>query len=333
MSDLQTPPEAAPAAAAPADDRAPAEALAEAPRIKLAQAVLAWQGVQTRAGALLAEEPQAGFGERVHALQAELVALVERDPDTALLILVTAATGEPRNYSVTHALLVAVVCELAARHLPALAPDRHLSLRCAALTMNLAMTALQDTLALQAEAPDAEQRAQIDGHGERAAASLSAAGVSDGLWLDAVAHHHDARPGPLAELPAAQQLARLIQRADIFAARLSPRSKRHALSATAAAQAAYLDERRRADEAGTAIIKATGIYPPGTYVRLVNGELAVVLRRGQRANQPLVASVQSRDGDVLAPPVVRHTTLRQHEVARGVAPHDVKVRLDLISVG
>ena len=32
-----------------------------------------------------------------------------------------------------------------------------------------------------------------------------------------------------------------------------------------------------------AIIKATGIYPPGSYVRLANEEVAVVLRRGTHA--------------------------------------------------
>ena len=118
---------------------------------------------------------------------------------------------------------------------------------------------------------------------------MAACGVDDALWIEAVRHHHDAPPGPLAGRLPGQQLARLIKRADIFAARLSPRRRRSALSGAAAAKAAYLDERQQPDDAGAAIVKATGIYPPGSYVRLASGETAVVMRRGARANEPRVA--------------------------------------------
>jgi hypothetical protein len=107
------------------------------------------------------------------------------------------------------------------------------------------------------------------------------------------------------------------------------RRARPAQSAAAAAKAAYLDEHQHADEAGSAIIAATGIYPPGSFVRLASGELAVVLRRGAHAKTPKVASVVSKSGTALAEPVLRDTRLRPHDVAGGVAPHDVKVRLNL----
>ena len=287
------------------------------------------RALQMHVGKLLRETPQADFQERLHRQGEALFALAEADPDTALLILIDATTCEARDYSTTHAMLVAVIADLAARHLPGVPEAHRASLRCAALTMNISMTALQDVLAQQLAPPNPQQRQHIDQHAERGAAMLAASGVRDALWIEAVRHHHDAPPGPLAELPAGQQLARLIKRADIFAARLSPRRKRSALSGAAAAKAAYLDERQQPDEAGAAIVKATGIYPPGSYVRLASNETAVVMRRGNRANEPLVAGVIGRSGTPIAEPALRDTRIAQHAVTAGVAPGDVKLRLNL----
>ena len=133
----------------------------------------------------------------------------------------------------------------------------------------------------------------------------------------------------MAELSPAVRLARLIRRADVFAARMSPRRGRQALSATAAAKAAYLDEQGKPDEAGSAIIKAVGLYPPGSLVKLADGETAVVLRRGRRANAPTVACIVNPAGAVLASPALRQTHMPAHAVTGGVAPHEVKVRLNL----
>lgn len=288
--------------------------------------ITAWQGMMLRASALLHDAPPSDFASRVQQLDRDVLGLLDTDADASLLVLIHGTTSEVHQYSVTHALLVVAVCELAARHLdwPA---DWRPPLRRAALTMNLAMTELQDQLALQETPVTPRQREQIDGHAWRAAEQMRKAGVDDVLWLDAVEHHHSTQAGPLAELPPMLQLARLIQRADIFAARLSPRKARPAMSATAAAKAAYLDENQQADEAGSAIVKALGIYPPGSCVRLASGEVGVVVRRGRRANEPVVASVIGRSG---APcePAVRDTRQPGFAIGAGVAPHEVKLRLN-----
>ena len=302
---------------------------AASPTRRHADPLAALSDLQMHAGKLLREAPGSDFKAHLCKVHDELFGLLDGDPDTALLLLINATTSEVREYSATHAMLVAVVCDLASRHLADWPVERCEPLRCAALTMNMAMTALQDTLALQTTPPTAQQRAQIDSHAERAVQGLEAAGIDDALWIEAVRQHHNALPGPLAELPPAMQLARLIQRADIFAARLSPRRQRAALSGTDAARAAYLDERKQADEAGAAIVKATGIYPPGSFVRLVDGEVAVVLRRGRRANEPWVASVLGRTGMPLGEPALRNTQLARHAVSAGVAPQDVRLRLNL----
>lgn len=288
-----------------------------------------WPDLVLRASSLLRDAPSSDFSARLLKLQDDVLDQIERHADISLLILVQHSITDARDYSAKHSLLVAVVCELAARHLTHWPEGCRLSLRCAAISMNVAMTALQDQLSTQHTAPNPKQREQIETHAARGVALLAESGVTDKLWLDAVALHHDTDSGPLTAMPPGMQLARLLQRADIFTARLSPREGRKALSATAAAQAAYLDENEQADEAGAAIIKAVGLYPPGTYVRLGNSEVALVLRRGRRANEPKVVSIIGREGLPLGAPAVRDTRVSPFNVTGSVAPHEVKVRINI----
>ncbi len=294
--------------------------------------ITAWANLQMHARVLLQDPPPAEFPARLEKLQAEVLELVDADEELALLILVQIASTDAHHYSASHGLLVAVLAELTARQLPAFTPEWRRSLRCAALTMNIGMTALQDRLALQDEQPSAQQSALIEVHPPRAVACLREAGVTDDLWLAAVGQHHATKAGPLAEQAPSLQLARVMQRADIFAARLAMRRSRPAMAAAAALKAAYLDEHQQADEAGKALIQATGIYPPGSFVRLTSGELALVLRHGVNAKSPKVASLISKSGTPLMEPVVRDTRVRPHDVAAGIAPHEVRVRLPMVKM-
>ncbi len=293
---------------------------------QIAALVEAWEGLSLRVGALLRDPLAIASEALIGQLDDAMMELLDAEPDRSLLLLVHGAASHPHRYSVTHALTVTVVCELAARHLDGWDEGLRRSLRQAALTMNIAMTRLQDELAMQDAPVTGEQREQIQGHGERAAELLKKRGVTDETWLAAVAHHHDAPPGQLADLPIEMQLARLIQRADIFVARMSPRKTRKALSATGAAKGAYFDELGKPDEAGAAVIKAVGLYPPGSYVQLANGETAVVLNRGEQANRPTVGSTVRPNGIPYSQPMVRDTRMRSQSVTAGVPPNEVMVR-------
>ena len=61
--------------------------------------------------------------------------------------------------------------------------------------------------------------------------------------------------------------------------------------------------------------KAVGFYPPGSYVRLVTGETALVVQRGARANAPWVISVVDKDGM----PNVKYTCKNTAEPALAIA--------------
>ena len=203
------------------------------------------------------------------------------------------------------------------------------SLTRAALSMNLALGPLQDRLVQQREGLSADQQRQLAGHGDRAADLLQRLGAHDAHWLTAVRLHHDAAPGPLAGRAVGERLARLLMRIDQFAARLSPRIARRAQAGAQAARAIFLDEQRQQDEAGAALIKAVGLYPPGTFVRLANGEEGMVVKRGTAATEPLVAALLGKSGNPLTEPVPRDTRLPSQAVAQGLAPHELRLRLSI----
>ncbi len=273
---------------------------------------------------------EAGWVGRVEILAGRVQQLAQRDADGALYLLVQRSTHEVEHYSTHHALLCALVVELVGIQLR-WPPKALQSLRLAALTMNLSMTGLQNALARRQGAPTDEHRQQIASHARRSAELLRAAGVVDPLWLDIVEHHHDdeAQPAPpLESLSPRQRLTRMLRRIDVFTAKISPRATRAGLPAPLAARDACLGADGRPDEIGAATIKTLGIYPPGSYVRLASGELAVVLRRGELANQPVVASLVGRGGQTLGEPLLRHTADPRHEIKGTARVGDVRARLN-----
>jgi len=193
------------------------------------------------------------------------------------------------------------------------------------LSMNLSMTELQDRLAMQKTPPTPEQTRRIQSHAARTVDMLQQMGVTDALWLEAVMFHSSPTPRPLAQRSEGKRLARLIQRADMFAARLSPRASRAADAPSVAMQACYFDENRQIDEAGAALIKAAGIYSPGTYVRLRTNEVAVVVKRGLNTTTPKVAVLINRQGMATGEPMLRDTSLAEFRIVASVPQRDVKL--------
>lgn len=288
-----------------------------------------WLDLQVQANALLREGQPAHFVERLERLKGQLNRHARRNPDGTLFALMQLSATEVRMYSATHAMLVSVMCGLAAREVLKWSQEQQNSLSKAALTMNVGMTGLQDQLTRQVEAPSPVQRRAIDTHAQKSVDMLSSTGVTDAVWLEAVRDHHTNTPGPLASRSPGQQLARLIQRADMFAARLAPRAGRVPVAPAAAMQACYFDENRQVDETGAALIKAVGIYQPGSFVRLATDEVAVVIKRGQNTSTPRVAVLVNRSGMPTLEPTIRETSTRDFRIVSSVAHRDVKVQINL----
>ena len=288
-----------------------------------------WPELQERATKLL-RFPQGGdFGSRFQALHEELLRHTTQTPDATVLALIYLSAQETRMYSATHSMLVSCVCMVVAREMLRWPAGRVQQVGHSALSMNIAMTELQDQLAQQTHPLTAAQIVAVENHAARSEALLRHLGVADPMWLEAVRCHHHRSPGPLDKKTEAQQMARLVQRADIFGARLAPRAARWPMPVTAAMQASYYDEEQQADEAGAALVKTLGVYPPGAFVRLASREVGVVIRRGTTATTPKVAVVTNRDGMPTGEPIPRDTGMPPWKVTGVVAFKDVRVKLSL----
>ena len=241
--------------------------------------------------------------------------------------LATALWHREGRYSIRHSVDAAVACYVIGTALKM--DERELvATVAAALTMNVSVLQLQDELQAQRDPLTPEQQGTIRSHPEASEAALRARGVTDELWLQAVLSHHEAidgsgyrqgRKGDQIPVP-----AQLVSLADIYCARISSRSYRPALRPNAALRKLFLDQGKKVrDGLASQFIKAIGVFPPGTPVRLESGEIGVVTERGESANTPGVSVIIGPRGMPLAVPVRRETSRPTYGVRDVVEWSDV----------
>ena len=262
-------------------------------------------------------------------LAGEVIAYADTDPDAA--VAGGSIDHDEASYPVAHSLDVAIYAGLAARHLDWPAAERQ-SLVAAALSMNLAMIDAQIRLLRQAGPLNAAQREAVEAHPLAAVELLKKAGVADSFWLDAVAQHHErpgggGYPGHLAAPGAASQLLRL---ADVFGARIRERADRKAAPGPQVIRTLFAEEAKTSNAAiGSALVKAIGIVPPGSFVVLANHEVGVVFRRGEHASAPSVAVVTHSSGSPIMKPVRRETHHKEFAITSLLTVDKVHVGYDL----
>lgn len=289
-----------------------------------------WQAIKKSfAFALAADDYETAWLDRLSKSANRIRELTAQDPDVALYMMLQTATNDADNYSASHAMFCAVVADLCAAYFEW--PEAEaVAIQNAALTMNVGMLLMQNSMAQQVESLSPAQKLRVEDHPVKSIELLKSAGVEDPLWLEAVRRHH--RPvdeGESADpLTPPQRLAQLLQRIDVFTAKLSKRKTRPGSSATVAARDACLDTAGLPDATGATMLRVLGLYPPGSFVRLASGEIGVVIRRGDKAHTPVVASVRRGDGGIFNQPVVRDTSNLHHAVQRSLSADEVKIRLD-----
>ncbi|WP_374361157.1 HD-GYP domain-containing protein [Pseudoduganella danionis] len=228
--------------------------------------------------------------ETVAGLVAKAVAV---DADVAVAAILHNQQDLP--YSIRHSLNSAIIVHLLGQARQLAQPEVR-SLTLAALTMNVGMLAQHQRLQDCSEELCSSDRAMVLHHCERSVELLRAAGIDDARWLECVLHHHENEDGsgyPLrkagAQIP---PLARLLALADRYCARVSERAYRKTMAPNLALRDLLLDANVTVDgNLAPMLIRALGIYPVGTYVRLLNGEVAVVARRGLQSTTPQVETV------------------------------------------
>jgi HD-GYP domain-containing protein (c-di-GMP phosphodiesterase class II) len=212
----------------------------------------------------------------------------------------------PFAHIVRHPVNVAIVTAtvlLRQRHDDA----RLLAAIAAALTMNIGALELHESLFQLSTALSDEQRTQVRAHPGASVDHLLARAVRNPLWLAIVAQHHEALdgsgyPAGLAGekiLPEAQ----VVSLADRYCAMVAERTHRAPMLPPNAIKEIHARHGNAvAPTLIAALISSMGIYPPGTCVRLANGDFAVVVHRLLDPRHPVVYSIGAANGAAYDPP-------------------------------
>lgn len=237
-------------------------------------------------------------------------------------------------YEVIHHLLAAVLCELIGKKLGVNEAARS-SLVKAALTHDIGLIDIQDTLDRQATPLTPAQKARIAAHPLESVQTLRELGVHDAAWLDAVHHHHEridgsGYPDHLAG-DALRPPARVLAVADAYSAMVRDRPYRKAMVSRAAMRELMLEEGKRIDQRLIqAMIKEIGIFPPGVLVKLVSGEVAVVKARIANSAAPLVCAFVKPDGMPMLSLLRRDTSKAEYNIEGIVSFAQYRGSVDLI---
>ena len=289
-----------------------------------------WSDLESGLGIILGNpDSSQQFVPRVLQYDRWMQGLMLRDPDVGLYLLFQLATNSPVGYSASHALVCAVLCHIMAQELSLPKAERDSLVR-AALTMNVAMTALQDILATQVEKPSPLQQEAIRAHPVKGAMLLGNLGVTDDNWIEVVSIHHDDAEGaaPAATSGSAARLSHILRVVDRYAAMISPRLSHAGRSAAESARSITASNSAQPDDVGHTLVRAVGLSPPGTYVRLDSDELAVVVRRSDKPNMPFVAIVGKPGGEILHIPRLHPTASSYPRIKGGLPPNAVRTPLN-----
>jgi HD-GYP domain-containing protein (c-di-GMP phosphodiesterase class II) len=286
-----------------------------------------WDSVHKRLGLMLKEHvTDADFIKQLILLGGEIETLTDRDADAGLFFMTRL---EPDAYPIAHSLQTAFVGGLIARRMGASVAERATVMN-ASLTMNIAMIELQKELSKQRTPLTEAQRAEIRSHPIRSWQRLETLGVTSEEWLRAVAEHHESPDGKgyPKGIDKPTTPAEVIHFADRYCAMIAGRATRTAMPANKAARELFIAASKKGSSLGALVVKELGVYPPGNYVRLANGEVGVVMKRGELANTPIVCALEDRKGVKYPEPVKRETAKPEYAAIDVVMPDDVIVDLN-----
>lgn len=285
----------------------------------------AWEDCGQKMREVFATESSALAGAIDDATD-QLLALIQAAPDVALAQVVRQPSGGGGHYGVRHSIHAATASQAAARFLGWSDADQRRAFQ-AALTMNIAMVDLQARLATQVSPLTARQREAIQDHPHRGAQMLVEAGIQDEAWLQAIRLHHELPDGSgyPAGTSESSELAEMLRFADVYTARLSDRADRPAISARQAGR--ELHQMGQTSPLAGALIKAFGIFPPGSVVRLVSGEMGIVVRNGEKAYHPHVAILTTSTGEPRLSPRLADTSRDSHAVSALLPAHAMPMRI------
>lgn len=240
--------------------------------------------------------------------------------------------GREGRYPVVHPIHVGILCEIVAKRFGRPAEERQM-LIAAAITMNLSMVSLQSRLHAQKEPLTEAQQQELHNHAQESFALLKQKNVTDSMWLDAVLQHHEKADGSGYAQGlvggAINPAARLIKLADVYCALVTARASRPAMLPNAAMREVFLQRGKEVDPVMTdQFVKVLGIYPPGTFLRLMNGEIAIVTRHGKSSALPIVHSVAGARGAPLSVYIKRDCSKEKYAIREVISKEEAGIKVN-----
>ncbi len=267
----------------------------------------------------------------LRAIARELIDSVARGQEIALAaIFLNQIVGA---YAIRHCTETAIIVCLIAQ-----AMDKShaevLIVTAAALTMNVGMVRQSELFQGRDGALSSEERAIVRRHPADSVDMLRYAGITDEEWLDLVLLHHENDDGsgyPQGRLgDEISQNAKLIGLADRYCAFVSARNYRRSLLPPMAL--ARLQGEGDAPVDGEIIAKfreLIGAYPPGTLVRLANGEIGVVSRQAGTSSVWTVHALRGGDGTAMPLAVARSTVETGYGIVEALEEDSARVRFTM----
>lgn len=284
--------------------------------------------------ALLRNAQNSGdFSEQIISIVHSVQRACHRDSHAALASLFLLKHD---SYPIKHSMDVAVLCDLLGKS-KGLSIEQRQSIIAAALTMNMAMLSLQESLYHQKTPLTDEQKQAIYNHPKESFKLLVKAKVTDQLWLKSVLTHHEKLDGGgyPSKLTGEQypEATQIIVQADQYCARLSPRSYRQPLLHKGILRDILLDQGKTVSQQIAALfVKEMGFYPPGLVVKLNNGEIGIVTKRVEKADTPVVHVCIKPRINVLEHPIKRNTVMDAYKIKEVLQTDDPEAEFDKLAV-
>ncbi len=269
------------------------------------------------------ESEEINFTEQIFALVKDIQRACDKDSNAAIASLFIL---HGNNYPIKHLVNVAVLVDILAKQQGILREKRQ-SIIAAALTMNISIIELQESLLHQTQPATVEQQALINNHPKKSVKMLMDAKVVDKFWLKCVFAHHETVsgsgfPGGL-KLGQYPEEAQLIVLADYYCTRLSE----GAVTDAVRHREVISDIQQKKNELVTEIlinqfVVALGFYPPGSIVQLANSEIGIVTKSGSNPKTPVVhAFMKPQIGNYGVPPK-RNTAMNDSFKVQRVVSND-----------
>jgi hypothetical protein len=122
------------------------------------------------------------------------------------------------------------------------------------------------------------------------------------------------------------QGAKVVALADMYAAMITPRAYREPIMAQSAMKEIFTSRGKSVDDHLTQVlIREVGVYPPGSFVKLINGDTAIVIKRAivkkdRKATAPVVACIIGPRGGLYENPPLRDSNLDMYKITSMAKP-------------